>query len=161
MNSLSPSINAFLHSFPRLLKILGLLLLMGNLASCSSGSNSSATFQPNHWRKVSDNPPTYFPKGVPAGHATGFNDGSWVHSGDEVKTRYFIPSQGVATESLVAEAMSTMTANGRMELNKNKPGDAQDSMGTGVKNGFKAVGYTVGYAFMAIFTGGMVTPGSH
>ena len=123
MKTPSPSTQASPHRFLRLLKILGLLFLLENLASCSSGSNSSVTFQPNHWHKVRSNPPTYFPKGVSAGHATGFSDGSWVYSGDKAKTRYFIPGNDVATKSLVAEAMSTMTANGRKELNKNEPGD--------------------------------------
>ena len=131
------------HSFPRHLKILGLSFLLGNLASCSSGSKSSATFQPNHWYKVRSNPPTYFPKGVPAGHPTGFSDGSWVYSGDKDKTRYFIPAHSVATKNLVAEAMSTMTAEGRKELDKNNPGDVGQAIGTTVKNGSIVVGFGI------------------
>ena len=99
------------------LKTLGLLFLLGNLASCSTSAKSSqATFEPNHWHKVSDSPPTYFPKGIPANHPTGPNDGKWVLTEDGAKTSYFVPSSGVATKILIAEAM-TQSTSGREEGN--------------------------------------------
>lgn len=139
MNLRFSSFNAIPRRSPRLARILGLLFLLGNLASCSSGSKSPATFQPDHWHKVGDNPPTYFPKGVPSNHPTGFRDGSWVHSGDKDQTRYFIPANSVGTKSLVAEAVSKITPEGRRELNKNDPGDVPDTIGTTVKHGSKGV----------------------
>ena len=99
------------------LKTLGILFLLGSLASCSSKS-SSVTYQPSHWHKVRSTPPTYFPKGVPANHPTGLRDGSWVFTGDKAKTRYFIPLRGVASNNLITEARATMTANKRRKLKK-------------------------------------------
>jgi hypothetical protein len=112
------------------MKTLGLLFLMGSLASCSSSSNpdsktSPVAFQPNHWHKVRSNPPTYFPKGVPADHPTRFSDGSWVFTGDKADTRYFIPAGGVASKNLITEAMATMTPNRRKEVNKGGGVDLQ------------------------------------
>lgn len=110
-------------SLPRALKTLGLLFLLGSLASCSTSSHSDSesapvTFQPNHWHKVRSSPPTYFPKGVPADHPTSFSDGNWVLTGDKADTRYFIPLRGVASKSLVREANTTMTPNRLKEIDK-------------------------------------------
>lgn len=43
------------------------------------------------WVKVRSNPPTYYPRGVPADCATGFSDGEWVYTGDAAGSRFFIP----------------------------------------------------------------------
>ena len=100
------------------LKTLGLLFLLGSLASCSTSAKSSqATFEPNHWHKVSDSPPTYFPKGVPANHPTGPNDGKWVLTEDGAKTSYFIPFRGVSNENLLTQAATQMNTEDEPDYN--------------------------------------------
>ena len=103
-----------IRHLPDILNCLGLLLAVGTLASCGTGSpgkpvSSPVVLQPAHWWKARNNPPTYFPKGVPADHPTTASDGMWVMTGDPVGTRYFIPVRGVNTEALTAEALTTRT----------------------------------------------------
>jgi hypothetical protein len=61
-----------------------------------------------NWVKVSSQPPTYYPKGVPANIDTDHWIGDWVYADDETGSRYFIPLHGMGTrrESLVHDALS-------------------------------------------------------
>lgn len=93
---------------------LGLIFAACTLVSCGTGSqtkpvSSPVALQSSHWFKAKNDPPTYFPKGVPADHPTTHNDGSWVMTGDTAGTRYFIPLRGVDSSALTAEALTTMT----------------------------------------------------
>lgn len=60
------------------------------------------------WVKVSSQPPTYYPRGIPADCPTDHWSGEWVETGDEKGTRYFIPLHGLGErrEALVDDALS-------------------------------------------------------
>jgi hypothetical protein len=64
------------------------------------------------WVKVSSQPPTYYPGGVPADCPTDHWSGEWVYTGDEKGTRYFIPLHGMGDkrEALVHDALSKRSA---------------------------------------------------
>lgn len=103
--------NCHIH---QMLGALGLLSLMGILSSCSTGLNTDSasaavSFQSSDWNKVGNSPPTYYPKGVPADHPTGFSNGHWVLTEDRFDSRHLIPLHGVATKKLTSEAMTKMT----------------------------------------------------
>ena len=87
--------------------IITLLCAIGGLSSCSTSSKpatSPATFDPADWHLVRKAPRTYFPRGVPANHPTGFEDGSWILTGDEKDTQYFIPHKSTDKKNLIAQA---------------------------------------------------------
>ena len=72
-----------------------------------------SALESGNWKRVSDDPPTYFPKGLAAGSSTQPWDGSWVNSGDEKGTRFFVPARavgGVSAKTLSAEAHAAMTS---------------------------------------------------
>ena len=122
------------HSHPhhhRLLGCLMALLTAVALPSCQTITPPTSAQESGHWHMVRNNPPTYFPKGIPADHPTGVNDGYWVSSGDARGTRYFIPSNGTGSpEALIAEAQATMTPAAKDELNrKRRESDVHDTIG--------------------------------
>ena len=108
---------------PGVIKWLGLMLAGAILSSCGTGSSGTLSSRPvalqsSHWFKAKNQPPTYFPKGVPVDHPTTFKDGMWVTTGDAAGTRYFIPVRGVNTKALIAEAQSAMTPEKRKQVAK-------------------------------------------
>ena len=60
------------------------------------------------WVMVSSQPPTYYPRGVPADCPTDHWSGEWVITGDERGTRYFIPLHGLdgKRQALVHDALA-------------------------------------------------------
>lgn len=103
MKSPTPTSNP---GITQILKACCLSVLLASFASCSGGSpSSSATFDPNHWHKVSDKPPTYYPKGVPANYPATSDNGTWILTKDSAQTSYYVPrKKHVDSPSLVAEA---------------------------------------------------------
>jgi hypothetical protein len=97
-----------------MIAILASLLAVPGLVSCGTSSSgqavpATAKMQPSHWFKVSDSPPTYFPKGVAPDHPTDFRSGEWVSTCDAERTRFFIPLHGLAKaerEALRSEALA-------------------------------------------------------
>ena len=96
--------------------IPGLAGLMSVIAmtSCQTTSNppnatrvavSTAAVK---WVKVSSQPPTFYPRGVPADCPTDHWSGEWIYTGDERGTRYFIPLHGLGEKRrmLVHDALS-------------------------------------------------------
>jgi hypothetical protein len=114
-----------LQSITSCLGILSIIVMITSCGTSSSGRqvSSSVPYQSGHWFKAQSQPPTYFPKGVPADHPTSASDGVWVMTGDSVGTRYFIPVRGVDTDTLTAEAMSMMTAEKREAVRKGSSDD--------------------------------------
>jgi len=123
---------------------LGLLFAAGPLTSCGTSRSTKPVSRPvslqsSHWFKAKNDPPTYFPKGVPADHPTTYKDGSWVMTGDAAGTRYFIPVRGVDTQALTAEAMSTRTLAERKRIEKRDHADIKLSEAFG--KGAEELGY--------------------
>ena len=122
----------------------GLIFAACILVSCGTSSptkpvSSPVFLQSSHWFKAKDNPPTYFPKGVPADHPTTCSDGSWVMTGDAAGTRYFIPLRGVDSRTLTAEAMTTMTPERSKDLERGGTPDV--SLANGIGNAATGLGY--------------------
>ena len=114
--------------------------------SCGLGPSGQpdsgpVTFNPTHWKKVANHPPTYFPKGTSADHPTGVSDGSWVFSGDQSGARYFIPARGLDSRRLTAEAMMTMTPKRRVVLAKGGQPDLDVDLAEGFGKTMKGFGY--------------------
>lgn len=66
-----------------------------------------------HWVKVSSRPPTFYPRGVAADCPTDCQSGEWVHTGDALNSRYFIPLHGcggIPRQTLVKEALAARSA---------------------------------------------------
>lgn len=90
------------------------LLLVALTLSCTTSArytrlDGTPALTTGHWTKVRSDPPTYFPKGVPADHPTTHHDGSWVSTGDAQGTRFFIPFRGklpAEYSELVSEALA-------------------------------------------------------
>lgn len=123
---------------------LGLIFAACTLVSCGTGSptkpvSSPVALQSSHWFKAKSDPPTYFPKGVPADHPTTYKDGSWVMTGDAAGTRYFIPLRGVDSRTLTAEAMSTMTPERCKDLERG--GSPDVNLAEGIGNAATGLGY--------------------
>ncbi len=87
------------------------------LFSCHPTPTTNALTS-GHWQQVRKDPPTYFPREVPANHPTTYRDGYWVHSGDQQGTQFFIPFRGteLSPGALIQEAQATMSAAAREEL---------------------------------------------
>ena len=72
-----------------------------------------------HWTKVRKNPPTYFPKGMPADHQTDFRSGYWVMPGGAQGNQFFVPLRGygaLSEKDLIAEAWAAATPTERARL---------------------------------------------
>lgn len=71
------------------------------------------------WVMVSSQPPTYYPRGVPADFPTDHWSGEWVITGDERGTRYFIPIQGLektSRQDFVTDAQSRWSEKKRARI---------------------------------------------
>jgi hypothetical protein len=87
------------------------------LVSCQTTSppavqSGKVPYQAGHWTMVASKPPTYFPRGVPAGAPTNWQDGEWFRICDAAGTRYFIPFKipaGSNRGRLVSEVCSLRT----------------------------------------------------
>ena len=137
-----------------IIKSLALLLATCSLVSCQTSTAHSA-LKSGHWRQVSGNPPTYFPKGVAADHPTGVREGYWVSSGDEKGTRFFIPVRDtqLPTDELIAEAHASMTPAAKEELKqKQAEGKAKDVAG-GVASGVAGTIGAAAYIALSAFSG--------
>lgn len=149
-----------------ILRSFVLLLSLGTLVSCQSiRSKKSNTpgpvpsaLQSGHWHQVRKNPPTYFPKGIPADHPTEFRDGSWVYSGDQRDSRFFIPAHGtrIPQLTLIAEAQQTMSPEARRELQRQGRRFHPGTIATKTADG---IGKVVGGAAQAVAKVGDVIPG--
>lgn len=120
--------------FTTVLLCAAIAITMGSLGACSPVQKPKKgrlpeSLNPDHWYKVKDKPPTYYPRGVKADHPTTSDEGMWVMSGDEAGTCYFIPVRGCDTRSLCAEAISTRTRNQKRHINRN---DGSDTSADGV-----------------------------
>lgn len=120
---------------------LGLALAACLLASCADGPKDQPApkvsgLNPDHWQRVKSEPPTYYPKGVPADHPTDQGDGYWVLTGDEAGTRYFVPARDKNARELLAEAMTAVTPEQRKAMNRS--GGGADISGRKVAGG---IGY--------------------
>lgn len=143
MKSENPTHHAARHHAKPLVLHVSLLAAL-TLVSCSTEpqarqGSTPVTLQPAHWYKARSNPPTYFPKGVPADHPTDFDEGSWVMTGDAVGTRYFIPVRGVDSRALTAEALTTMTPERRKELLRG--GSSGVNLAEGIGKTANGIGY--------------------
>jgi hypothetical protein len=94
------------------------MLAAACLAGCATNPQAAETGAPaaagpgcagGQWTMVRSDPPTWFPRGLPADHPTDCASGEWVHTGDSRGTRYFLPVHGLEWErrrSLVKEALA-------------------------------------------------------
>ena len=91
---------------------LGILVAVTCSCSTSREVDSSTHVAPEMgkgWVKVSSEPPTWYPRGVPADHPTDYRSGEWIYLKDRTDTRFFIPLHGLLTDkrkALEAEAMA-------------------------------------------------------
>jgi hypothetical protein len=82
------------------------------LSSCATTPHTNPSVQPApnaKWVKVRNTPPTWCPRGTPAGCATDGQSGEWVDTGDAANTRFFIPFHGPSEtprRTLVNEALA-------------------------------------------------------
>lgn len=91
-----------------------LIILAAVTSSCSTSGESDPSTHvappiSRSWVKVKSKPPTWYPRGVPADHPTGFKDGEWIYLEDTLDTRMFIPLHGLLPDkakALKAEAMA-------------------------------------------------------
>jgi hypothetical protein len=61
------------------------------------------------WTKVSDHPPTWYPRGIPADSPTDHTSGDWIYTEDADGICFFIPRRGLEEEHrkiLLAEALA-------------------------------------------------------
>jgi len=96
---------------------LAIALMMSSCTSTSRSGHSSvkavsALASPtSNWCLVKSNPPTYYPKGFPAGSPTTHEDGDWIYAGANGE-QWFVPKNGVrgfTPEQLHKEAFSRLT----------------------------------------------------
>ena len=133
---------------------LGILVAVTCSCSTSREVDSSTHVVPQMskgWVKVSSEPPTWYPRGVPADHPTDYRSGEWIHLKDTANTRFFIPLHGLLTEkrkALEAEAMAARHP--ELIRNENNKDIAQTAKGVG--GGFIVA---IGHLILTIFTGGM------
>ena len=87
--------------------LLLLTIVMMAFTSCTSTSRMAkreesqarsgsvtAPPAPSDWYLVSNDPPTYFPKGIPADSPTSYKHGEWVYGGQNSE-RWFLPAKGL------------------------------------------------------------------
>jgi hypothetical protein len=117
------------------LAFLGILVAVTCSCSTSREVDSSTHVVPKMskgWVKVSSEPPTWYPRGVPADHPTDYRSGEWIHLKDTANTRFFIPLHGLLTEkrkALEAEAMAARHPD--LIKNENNKDIAQTAKGVG------------------------------
>jgi hypothetical protein len=71
------------------------------------------------WVKVRSTPPTWYPRGTPAGCATDGQSGEWVNAGDAADTRFFIPIRGpsgIPRRILVNEALAARSERTKQQI---------------------------------------------
>jgi hypothetical protein len=103
----------------REIRIVSLWLLLPILASFASScsnttpSGTSSGINSAQWVKVKKQPPTWYPRGIPADFSTDHKDGEWIDTEDEVGTRFFIPLRGLPPDrrnALLSEALAARTS---------------------------------------------------
>ena len=107
--------------------VIAILLSMSSCTTIQTGSVSvdganQALPDQGRWYLVSENPPTYFPVGVPEEAETDFWHGEWVNAGEN-DARWFIPKMGVngRTEAkLRDEALLMMTSAKKLGISLNE-----------------------------------------
>jgi hypothetical protein len=144
MKTLSAPEASPVRKFSAATRVLAIILVIEALVSCGTNSNEKAAppvaFNASHWHRVNNDPPTYFPKGVPANHGTEFSDGYWVSTGDKKGSRYFIPARRADTMALIAEAQAAMTPEKAAQLERDDhDADLNDVAGNVVKGGILTV----------------------
>jgi hypothetical protein len=75
--------------------------------------------QSKHWTQVATNPPTYYPRGVPADCDSDFHSGEWVYTENDSDTRFFIPFKGippVKRQALLQEALALRSERKRNQI---------------------------------------------
>ena len=113
-------------NFSQIGVLLLLLIATISLISCSSSLDAHrarmagpSALETGHWTKVRTNPPTYFPKGVPADHPTDYHNGYWVRPGGAHGNQFFIPNRGhgkLSEKQLIAEAWAAAAPSERARL---------------------------------------------
>lgn len=115
-----------IDSLQHLLPALACLISGMALTACQTTSNSPGPTRvpmstaAANWVKVSSQPPTYYPAGVPADCPTDHFSGEWVYTGDERGSRYFIPLHGldgIRRQILVADALGNLSDQKRNQIN--------------------------------------------
>ena len=113
-----------------------------------------------NWYLAKNDPPVYFPKGVPADCPTGHHDGVWITTGDARNTRFFIPAQHDKANALAAEALAgvnpdyarkrdrEMNEPEKLDLKKLISGSAQ-ALGMGILEVDRHIYHTTGHSSMA------------
>ena len=136
---------------------LGIFVAVTCSCSTSREVDSSTHVVPQMskgWVKVSSEPPTWYPRGVPADHPTDYRSGEWIYLKDTADNRFFIPLHGLLPEkrkALQAEAMAARHPD--LIKNENNKDIAQTAKGVG--GGFILA---IGHVILSIFTGGMYLP---
>lgn len=97
--------------------------LLGICLSCCATTpptDPSPPPAPNaNWVKVRSTPPTWYPRGTPAGCATDGQSGEWVNTGDAADTRFFIPFHGPSDfprRTLVNEALAARSERKKRQI---------------------------------------------
>jgi hypothetical protein len=107
--------------------------LAGTLISCQTATPDVTNARDSgHWKQIRSTPPTFFPRETPIDHPVGFEDGYWVHSGDEKGTRFFIPIRhtDIPSDQLIAEAQACMTPEAKKSLlRRQRDFDAKNAAG--------------------------------
>lgn len=122
--------NSFRHANPE--KAVVRLILASVFAlffsSCSVGSREIVNPAPNpNWVKVRSEPPTWYPRGIPANCETSHRDGQWIYTEDIHNTRFFVPLHGLKSErrkSLLAEALAARDPAKIRRINQEQVDDA-------------------------------------
>ena len=112
--------NSVSHASPRRIAaelIVGLLSGIC-LSSCSTTApprQGGAVMPPapsTNWVKVRSNPPTWYPRGVPADCPTDYYNGEWVFTENSQNSRFFIPLRNLPYNrraDLLDEALAART----------------------------------------------------
>lgn len=90
----------------------------------TAGTQSAQTIG-NSWKKVSSNPPTWYPRGIAADHPTDHSSGEWVYTDDVQGARFFIPLHGLSAaqrKALVAEALAARDPDKVREVSNQEAG---------------------------------------
>jgi hypothetical protein len=91
----------------------------------------TARYQPGHWKRVTTNPPTYYPQGVDSDSPTAWANGEWYRVCDAADSRYFVPFKlpdGRDRQTLVSEVQSLRTADYRRQMAKEDSETTKESV---------------------------------
>lgn len=125
----------FPRHFRRLLLLAsaatGCLVSVSCQTSGVPGPPAPTTYQSGHWTRISDKPPTYYPRGVASDSPTDWQSGEWFRICDASDTRYFIPFKLPTNrdrQSLVNEVRSLRTEDYRCQIAKEDSEQSVDSL---------------------------------